>query len=103
MKLLTQRDRAALPKLYAQDGKGKQSIAFVKFFHPMSRYTFYVTEFDGEDTLYGWCVSPLGPDCDEWGYASFAELAALRVHGLGIERDLHFAPMTVGRAIAEQA
>ena len=37
----------------------------VKFFAPGSRYTFYVTEFDGEDTLYGWWVSALGADCDE--------------------------------------
>jgi hypothetical protein len=43
----------------------------VKFFGPGSRYTFYVTEFEGEDTLYGWWVSGLGADCDEWGYASF--------------------------------
>lgn len=47
----------------------------VKFFAPGSRYTFYVTEFDGEDTLYDWWVSALGADCDEWGYTSLFELA----------------------------
>jgi transcriptional regulator with XRE-family HTH domain len=40
--------------------------------------------------LFGYCLSPFGEDCDEWGYASLAELQATRVRGLTIERDLHF-------------
>lgn len=104
MMLLTKENRKALPPLYAQEGKGDQATAYVKFFHPMSRYTFYVTEFDGYDTLFGYCVSPLGEDCDEYGYASLAELTALRAgpFNLPMERDLHFSPTTVEACLAGQ-
>ena len=51
------------------------TVAQVKLFAPASRCTYFVTEFDGEDTLYGWCVSPLGPDWTSRGYSSLLELA----------------------------
>lgn len=103
MMLLRKADRDALPKLRAQDGKGDEATAYVKFFHPWSRYTLYVTEFDGDDQLYGWCVSPLGADCDEWGYSSLREIAAVEVMGCGVERDMHFRPATVRECKAAQA
>ncbi len=101
MKLLTKANRQALPPLYSQDGKGMDAVAHVKFFHPCSRYTLYVTEFDGEDMFFGYVISPLGPDCDELGYSSLAEMSALRVMGLGIERDMHFNPQPLSEAVAE--
>lgn len=91
MMLLTKANRTALPPLYSQDGKGMDAIAHVKFFGG-GRGTWYATEFDGEDTFFGYVVSPLGPDCDELGYFSLSELQALRFppFGLGIERDRYF-------------
>jgi hypothetical protein len=67
----------------------------VKYFDPCGRYTFYVLEAehgdDGDWMLYGYCVSPLGPDCDEYGYASLREIQGVRNRlGLGIERDRNF-------------
>lgn len=100
MKLLTQENRKALPALYSQDGKGLDATAYVKFFHPSSRYTLYVTEFDGDDTMFGYVLSPLGQDCDEFGYSSLAEITALKVRGLGVEQDLYFEPTTIREAIA---
>jgi hypothetical protein len=99
---LTKENRKALPPLYSQDGKGADATTFVKFFHPTSRYTFFATEFDGEDTLFGFCVSALGPDCDEWGYASLNEFETT-VAGpfqMKMERDRHFKPTTVREAAA---
>lgn len=101
MKLLTAANIAALPALYSQDGKGLDATAYVKFFHPSSRYTLYITEYDGKDTLFGYVLSPLGADCDEFGYSSLEELATLKVRGLGIERDLHFTPTTLREALAD--
>jgi hypothetical protein len=78
----------------------------VKLFDPCGRYTLYVFEAEevpAEETmdgrpdlfLYGYCVSPLGEDCDEWGYASLNEIAGTKNRfGLGIERDLHFGGLT---------
>lgn len=106
--LLTQANRRALPPLYSQDGQGLNATAYVKLFDPAGRYTFYVTEFDGDDTLFGYCVSPLGADCDELAYASLAELEAVHTTGqpiesgrirLPLERDRYFTPQPIAAAI----
>ena len=97
MMLLTKANRKALPPLYSQDGKGMDAIAHVKFFGG-SRFTYYVTEFDGKDTFFGYLLSPLGADCDELCYFSLTELSKLRFppFGLPIERDYHFTPGPLG-------
>lgn len=111
-RVLTQSDIDRLPMLYATDGVAVgNKIAQVKFFDPAGRWTFYAVEFDGVDQLFGWCVSPLGPDCDELGYASLAEIVATtkevslqKAHGRGqvargqvcMERDEHFKPTRLG-------
>lgn len=96
MKLLTQANLDALPALYTQDGRGRDATVHVKFFGS-GRWTWLVTEYDGDDTFFGYVISGLGADCDEFGYFSRAELEALRFPPLGlpIERDLYFTPCTV--------
>lgn len=96
MMLLTKANLDALPPLYSQDGKGFDATVHVKFFGG-GRWTWYVTEYDGDDTFFGYVVSGLGPDCDEFGYFSRSELEALKFppFGLLIERDRHFTPCTV--------
>jgi hypothetical protein len=91
-KLMPKDIAAKLPKLGAQDGKGEDAIAYLKLFNPTGRYTLYVTEYDGEDTLFGYCLSPLEPAFDEWGYASLSELAETTVFGSmpAIERDKYW-------------
>jgi hypothetical protein len=92
----------------SQERLGDQAKVIVKYFFPAGRYTFYVTEGekDGTDVrLFGYCVSALGEDCDEWGYTSLTELLSVRVRGLTIERDLHlpFATRTVGELLRSAA
>jgi hypothetical protein len=50
------------------------------------------SDYEGVEgpVLTGFCVSPLGPDCDEFGDQPAAEIARVRVAGLPPERDLHF-------------
>jgi hypothetical protein len=98
--LLNRSDAAALPKLYATENVPDASkIAQVKFFHPLGRGTWFAVEFDGEDVFFGYTVSPLGSDLDEWGYFSLAELQGVLVRGLAIERDLHFRPQPMREAL----
>lgn len=86
MKLLTISLRAQLPTLYAQE-KTSDPIAYVKFFMPSSNWTWYATEFDGDDTFFGLVQ---GQE-EELGYFSLRELQSVRGSmGLPIERDLHF-------------
>jgi hypothetical protein len=94
--------------LGSQEGRGMDAVIVVKYFFPAGRYTLYVTEADmcGDDVrLFGYCLSPFGEDCDEWGYASLNELRTTRVRGLSIERDLHFpiATRTVREALGRAA
>lgn len=87
MKLLTKALRTALPPLYANENVA-DPVAIVKFFHPMSDWTWYATEFDGDDTFFG-LVHGFE---EELGYFSLKELESVKVRGLGIERDLFFKP-----------
>ena len=89
MKLLTQVLRKKMPALYGQDARGGEAIAYVKFFTPDSNWTWYATEFDGDDTFFGL----VDGQCRELGYFSLAELEEVTgPMGLPIERDLHWKP-----------
>ncbi len=60
-----------------------------KFFTPDSNWTWYATEFDGEDTFFG-LVSGFE---EELGYFSLSELQSVTGPlGLHIERDIHWTP-----------
>lgn len=70
---------------------GKKIVA--KFFFPAGRYTFFATEGEPEGNdfmFFGYCLSDLGEDCDEWGYTSLSELMSVRLSLLHMERDIHF-------------
>ncbi len=107
MKLLTKEIIASLPKMRSTEiVPTDEKVAVAKFFDPCGRYTYYVVEGEkteeGDFEFFGYCISPLGPDCDEWGYASLNELAGVRNRfGLGIERDLHFTPTKISELIKE--
>ncbi len=96
MMLLTKAIRAALPKIGETDGQGDSAKVIVKFFNPSGSGTWYATEFDGEDQFYG-LVCGLGHD--ELGYFSLSEMKSVKgPFGLGIERDRHLGPLTIGEA-----
>lgn len=94
--------------LGSQESRGEDATVLVKYFFPAGRYTLFVTEANHEEgdwLLFGYCLSPFGPESDEWGYASLAELSALFVRGCTIERDLHLpiATRTVRELLARAA
>ena len=92
MELLTNEIRKALPELYANEELGLQAQAIVKFFTPDSSWTWYASEFDGEDIFFGLVI---GMEM-ELGYFSLSELESVRGPlGLPIERDLHFKQKTL--------
>ena len=92
MKLMTKAIRKKLPPLYAQEKQGMGAVVYVKFFDPCSQWTWYATEFDGEDMFFGLVVGHVA----EFGYFSLSELKKFKNRfGLGIERDLYFTPMTL--------
>lgn len=90
MKLLTKE----LEKRFTEVGKQDipNPIVVTKFFHPMSHWTWYATSYDPKQKVFfGW-VDGYVP---ELGYFSLEELEAVKVRGLGIERDLHWREKTL--------
>jgi hypothetical protein len=88
MKLLTKEILKKFPKWRSTDGKPEGEVKVIaKFFNPTGAGTWYATEFDGEDSFFGYAVIFEG----ELGYFSLSELQSVRGRfGLGIERDLHW-------------
>lgn len=87
MKLLTAEIRKALPPLRSTEALGMDAPIIVKFFTPTSNWTWYATEFDGDDLFFGLVI---GFE-KELGYFSLNELESVRgPFGVGIERDLYF-------------
>lgn len=90
--LLPQSIGEKLPPLYANEALGLEALALVKFLTPGANWTWYATEFDGEDIFFG-LVSGLEV---ELGYFALSELEEVRGPlGLPTERDLHFEPKTL--------
>lgn len=87
MNLLPKEIRQSLPQLYSQEHVS-DPIAHVKFFHPGAGWTWYLTEFDGDDLCFG-LVQGME---EEFGYFSLAELESNQV-----ERDLHFDPIPLSQ------
>jgi hypothetical protein len=91
--LLPDELRVSFPKLYSNEKLGLNAQAHVKFFTPDAGWTWYASEFDGEDTFFGLVI---GLEI-ELGYFSLSELSEVRGPlGLPVERDRFFVPQTLG-------
>jgi Protein of unknown function (DUF2958) len=92
MQLLTKELRRKLPNLGETSEQGMEAMeakALVKFFTPDGSWTWYATEFDGEDTFFG-LVDGLYL---EFGTFSLSELQKVRGKlGLPVERDKWLTP-----------
>lgn len=92
MELLDGESRAALPPLYSTEKLGEEAIAPVKFFTPDANWTWWATEFDGQELFFG-LVSGFEV---ELGYFSLSELESVRgPMGLPLERDLYYEPTSL--------
>ena len=98
MLLLTKANRRKLPALYANEEQGTDALAIVKFFTPDSGWTWYASEFDGDDLFFGLAVG-VEP---ELGYFRLSELQTIRGKlGLPVERDRFYTPTPL-RELLEQ-
>lgn len=87
MELLPGEVRAALPPLYANEVLGLEAVAPLKLFTPDANWTWYASEFNGDDLFFG-LVSGFEL---ELGYFSLSELESIRGPlGLPLERDLYY-------------
>ena len=86
MKLLTKVLESRFKKVGSQE-QVKDPVIIAKYFHPMSNWTWYATEYDPVDRMFFGMVHGFEK---ELGSFSLDELEQTKVHGLGIERDIYF-------------
>jgi len=80
--------RAKIPALYATE-RNPDATAWVRLFTPDSSWTWYVVEYDGDDTCFGYVEG----HAKELGYFLLSDIACARGRlGLPVERDLFFTP-----------
>ena len=71
-------------------------MAQVKFFTPDANWTWYASEYDGQDLFFGLVD---GHEL-EFGYFSLLDLRGIQGPlGLPIERDLYFEPKSLGELL----
>lgn len=96
MKILTKE----VLKAFAKQGKtgnmqAKDIKIVLKLFNPTGAGTWYLYEKEDDDIYWGY-VNLGDIDCAECGTVSMSELMAFRGRfGLGIERDMHFKPLSM--------
>lgn len=79
--------RSEIPPLYSTE-HDDDPVVHAKLFTPWSGWTWYVTEFDGEDLCFGWVVGQTA----ELGYFRLSELESVRgPGGVRVERETHFS------------
>jgi len=90
-------------RIRAERGQRFDPTPVLKLFNPLGAATWIATELDeDDDSLFG--LADLGFGCPELGSFSLREIAAIRLpFGLGIERDLGFAPLQPLSVWAETA
>jgi len=72
---------AEIPKLGEQDGEHtRDTMIYLHFF--IGGCDWYVAEYDGKDTFFGYAIINHDLDMAEWGYFSFSELKSLKLSGV---------------------
>jgi len=92
--LMTEELKKTIPAMYSSEStKLEDKTVYAKFFTPDSNWTWFILEFDGEDTLF----AMVDGHEKELGNVSLSELESVRGPlGLKVERDLHFTPKRYG-------
>ena len=81
-------------------GKSEDSLearVWVKFFFPMTRWTWYASEYDPADGIFFGYVKGSSEQDDELGYWSLADLKSVP----RIERDIYWKDTTTLRQVKE--
>ena len=74
----TREQLAKIPKLYETEAMPlRDKPIHLHFF--LGGCAWYVSEFDGQDTFFGYAIINDDMDNAEWGYVSFQELKELKI------------------------
>lgn len=88
----TPEELGRLPKLYStENAPWREKIIYEHFF--IFGSDWYAAEYGHEEQLFfGYAILNDDLDNAEWGYFSLREMRPIQVHGIEIDRDLHWKP-----------
>jgi hypothetical protein len=88
----TEEQLNSIPKLYeTEETSLKEKVIYLHFF--IGGCDWYISEYNGKDTMFGYAILNNDYEMSEWGYISFQELKDIRVSGwMEVDNDLHFKP-----------
>lgn len=92
----------SIPSIKEIDDNETNPTVYLKFQNILGRGTWYAIALEaikkGTDALlFGYVISPLGEDCDEWGYFTLSELNKTHV----IQLDHSFEPKPIKELVPE--
>lgn len=78
-----------IPPLYSTERiETKDKLIYLHLF--ISDSDWFIAEFDGDDTFFGYAILNGDYQMAEWGYISFSELKSINLRGLEIDNDLYW-------------
>jgi hypothetical protein len=95
--LMTDEIKEKLPDLYSNEEIGLDAIALVKYFHVLSNWTWYASEYREDEELGGIFFGLVVGFAVEFGLFTLSELEEIGKDGrtLPVERDLYYQPKTL--------
>ena len=73
-----------IPRLYETENiPAEEKLIYLHFF--FSGCDWFIAEYDGDDTFFGFAILNSDYEMAEWGYISFAELKSIRIDDLEID------------------
>ncbi len=85
--LPNQKRLCKIPKVYETDHiDSKEKLIYLHFF--IFGCDWYIAEFDGDDTFYGYSVLNNDLQNAEWGYISFSELKSICINAVEVDCEL---------------
>ena len=94
-KLMTKQMEKEIPPLHSTENKKPEdTTVHAHYFTPFSSWDWYITEYDGKDTMYGLVK---GHEV-ELGYISLKEL---RSQGWNVERDQHWSKKSLAQVMKD--
>ncbi|MEP7167729.1 MAG: DUF2958 domain-containing protein [Candidatus Woesebacteria bacterium] len=93
MQLLTQELKKQFPAIYSTE-ESEDPLVMCRYFLPMTKWEWFVTEFDGTSEFFGYVVGQY----TELGYFTLNDLRTARgPFGFQVERDCSFTPAPLSK------
>ena len=85
----TSKQLEQIPRLYdTEETAIADKLVYLHFF--IGGCDWYITEYDGDDTFFGYAILNGDITNAEWGYISFSELLGVKAGFVEIDCDLHW-------------